>query len=143
MQRFFWDTNHYIYLFEANPLFYPAAAALRRQMLIERHELFTSALTLGEIQVKALRLGNHVLAADLKGRVQASSRIVPFDTSASDAFAYIRSSTGVRGADALHLACAMAVGVDWFITNDMELHNLQLPGIGAITSATLLQQDSL
>ena len=138
VQRFFWDTNQYIYLFEANPAFYPAVAALRRQMILAKHELFTSALILGEIQVKALAAGNHALAADLKRRVQQSSQVLAFDEAASDAFAYIRSATGIKGADALNLSCAMAAGVDWFVTNDIDLHKVRLPGIGAITSASLL-----
>ena len=143
MQRFFWDTNQYIYLFEANPVFYPAVAALRKQMILEKDELLTSALTLGEIQVKALTVGNHVLAADLKRRIQQSSRIIAFDEAASDPFAYIRSATSIKGADALNLSCAMAAGVDWFVTNDLTLHKVRLPGIGAVTSAPLLQAGRL
>jgi len=136
--RFFWDTNHYIYLFEGNPLFGPAVVRLRQRMIVRGDELLTSAMTLGEIQVKALTESRPDLAAELKRRVLATSQIVPFDAAAADAFAYLRTATNVKGADAVHLACAMTAGVEFFITNDTDLHPLKLPGIGQIISAQLL-----
>jgi len=136
--RFFWDTNHYIYLFEGNPLFGPSVVRLRQRMIVRGDELLTSAMTLGEIQVKALNESRPDLAAELKRRVLATSQIVPFDAAAADAFAYLRTATNVKGADAVHLACAMTAGVEFFITNDTDLHPLKLPGIGQIISAQLL-----
>jgi len=133
--RFFWDTNHYIYLLEGDPLFQPAVVRLRQRMLLQKDNLITSALTLGEIQVKALNEGRPQDAADLKRRVTDSSRIVPFDAATADAFAYIRSETKIKGADAIQLACAMTAGVDFFVTNGTQLQKLRLPGIGQITSA--------
>ena len=138
MARFFWDTNHHIYLFEGNALFGPAVVKLRQLMILQGDELLTSAMTLGEIQVKALNESRPDLAADLKRRVLATSQIVPFDTRAGDAFAHLRTTTNVKGADAVHLACAMTAGVDFFITNDTNLHPLKLPGIGQIVSAQLM-----
>jgi predicted nucleic acid-binding protein len=133
--RFFWDTNHYIYLLEGDPIFQPSVVRLRQRMLLQKDDLITSALTLGEIQVKALNESRSQDAADLKKRVIGSSQIVPFDIATADAFAFIRSATKVKGADAIQLACAMTSGVDFFITNDTNLHKLRLPGIGQITSA--------
>ncbi len=92
-------------------------------------------MTLGEIQVKALNESRPDLAAELKRRVLATSEIVPLDRSAADAFAYLRTTTNAKVADAVHLACAMTAGVDFFITNDIDLHPLKIPGIGKITSA--------
>ncbi len=135
MARFFWDTNHYIYLLEGDPIFQPSVVRLRQRMLLQKDDLITSALTLGEIQVKALNESRSQDAADLKKRVIGSSQIVPFDIATADAFAFIRSATKVKGADAIQLACAMTSGVDFFITNDTNLHKLRLPGIGQITSA--------
>ena len=138
MARLFWDTNHYIYLFEGNALFGPAVVKLRQRMILQGDKLLTSSMTLGEIQVKALTDLRPQLAADLKRRVLETSQIVSFDAPAGDAFAHIRTTTNVKGADAVHLACAMTAGVDFFITNDTGLHKLKLLGIGEITSASLL-----
>jgi predicted nucleic acid-binding protein len=136
--RYFWDTNHYIYLLEGDPIFQPAVVRLRQQILSQKDDLITSALTLGEIQVKAINESRSQDAADLKRRVSESSQIVPFDAATADAFAYIRSATKIKGADAIQLACAMTAGVDFFITNDLQLQKLRLPGIGQITSAQLM-----
>jgi predicted nucleic acid-binding protein len=136
--RFFWDTNHYIYLFEGNPLFEEAVVSLRQRILLRRDELLTSALTLGEIQVKALNESKPELAQDLRRRVVESSRILAFDAACGDAFAHVRSTTKVKGPDAIQLACAMTVGVDFFVTNDKDLQKLQLPGIQRIASAQLI-----
>ncbi len=114
---------------------------LRQRMILQGDELLTSALTLGEIQVKALNESRPDLAAELKRRVVATSQIVSFDAPAGDAFAHLRTTTNVKGADAVHLACAMTVGVDFFITNDTDLQPLKIPGIGQITSAELLGGD--
>jgi len=136
--RYFWDTNHYIYLFENDPIFQPAVMRLRQRMLLDRDELLTSAMTLGEIQVKCLKNTQPHLAATFRQRVLATSRIVNFDEATADAFAYIRSATKIKGADAIQLACAMTAGIDFFITNHIQLQTLRLPGIGQITSAQLL-----
>lgn len=138
MARYFWDTNHYIYLFEDDPIFQPAVMRLRQRMLLHRDDLLTSAMTLGEIQVKGLKNEQPQLAATFRQRVLATSQIVNFDAATADAFAYIRSATKIKGADAIQLACAMTAGVDFFITNDLQLQKLRLPGIGQITSAQLM-----
>ena len=135
MARFFWDTNHYIYLFEGDPILQPAIVRLRQRMLQQGDELLTSALTLGEIQVKALNNARPQDAADIKRRVIGVSQIVHLDEAAGDAFAHVRTTTRIKGADAVQLACAMAAGVDYFITNDTDLQKLSLPGINQITSA--------
>jgi predicted nucleic acid-binding protein len=95
-------------------------------------------MTLGEIQVKGLKNEQPQLAATFRQRVLATSQIVNFDAATADAFAYIRSATKIKGADAIQLACAMTAGVDFFITNDLQLQKLRLPGIGQITSAQLM-----
>ena len=111
---------------------------LRQRMILGGDELLTSAMTLGEIQVKSLKESRPELAAELKSRVLESSQIVSFDASAGYAFAFLRAATNVKGADAVHLACAMTAGVDFFIINDTDLHPLKLPGIARVTSAQVV-----
>jgi predicted nucleic acid-binding protein len=52
MSRIFWDTNLFVYLFEENPEFSRAVADLKRRMVERGDDLVTSAMTLGEVQVK-------------------------------------------------------------------------------------------
>jgi predicted nucleic acid-binding protein len=44
----------------------------------------------------------------------------------------LRATHTLRSADAIQLACAAHFGVDLFITNDLQLHKLDVPGIGFI-----------
>ena len=52
MSRVFWDTNLFIYLMEGSGERTRTVVSLRERMLARGDELYTSALTLGEILVK-------------------------------------------------------------------------------------------
>lgn len=129
VSRIFWDTNLFIYLFEAHPQLLEPTRALRGRMLERGDELITSAMTLAEIQVKPRRSGDLALAHQFRDLLKRVSRVVPFDEQASDIFAQIRENPAVKPADAIQLSCAAAVGVELFITHDDKLHRLKVPGI--------------
>lgn len=134
MSKIFWDTNLFIYLFEAHPQFSHPTIELRRKMLKRGDLLITSAMTLGEVQVKPRKQGNVAEAESYRYSISQTASIVSFDTKAADAYALIREQTNVRGADAIQLACASSFGVEIFVTNDLRLHQLSIPGIHFITS---------
>jgi predicted nucleic acid-binding protein len=134
MSRIFWDTNPYIYLFEAHPQFEAPTRALRQRMLQRKDTLLTSAMTLAEVQVKPLRSGNTALAQRLRDLVRQSSDVLPFNESAADIFARLRLNQSIRPADAMQLSTAAAARVELFITNDSSLHKLTVPGIHFICS---------
>jgi len=134
MSKIFWDTNLFIYLFEAHPQFAQPTIELRRKMLKRGDQLITSTMTLGEVQVKPRKTGNTLEADRYKSSISQAASIVSFDTKAADAYAVIRERTNVRGADAIQLACASSIGVEIFVTNDLRLHQLSIPGIHFITS---------
>jgi len=134
MSKLFWDSNPYIYLFDGTSPFHKAAFALRQRM-IERHdELFTSAMTLGEVQTGPRRAGNLILAQQFRDAICQSSRIISFDEAAADIYARLRENPAIKPPDAIQLACASAAGVELFITNDKALHKLTVPGIHFICS---------
>ena len=58
MSRIFWDTNLFIYLFEAYGPMHDRVVRLRQTMLERGDQLATSTLTLGEILVKPWEQGN-------------------------------------------------------------------------------------
>jgi hypothetical protein len=58
----FWDTNLFIYLIEDFGDLSERVVGLRKRMVERGDELYTSALTLGEILIKPLEAGNEVLA---------------------------------------------------------------------------------
>ena len=98
-------------------------------------QLFTSALTLGEILVKPLA----VQRPDLVQRYVALFRhpsitVVPFDLDAASFYARIRQDRSIHRGDAMQLACAAAAGIDLLITNDSRLSQKVIPGINFISS---------
>ena len=134
MSRVFWDTNLFIYLMEGSGERARTVVSLRERMLTRGDELYTSALTLGEILVKPAEAGDTVLLQEYEQTISAGAVIVPFDHFAARAYAAIRKDRGIRPPDAIQLACAVNARVDLFITNDERLNQKVIPGIHFITS---------
>ncbi len=105
-------------------------AAIYRRMTERQDTLLTSAFTLAELLVGSRK------QADLETEKKIidffdSSNVTVLSFGASEAVQYgsIRASTSVSAADAIHLACAAASGVDLFLTNDQAVRKLTVPGI--------------
>jgi predicted nucleic acid-binding protein len=134
LANIFWDTNLFIYLLEDSPGFGAVVHDLRRRMLHRNDRLFTSALTIGEVLVKPLSLGNRVLADRYRAFFAVPQlTVTPFDFDAAEAYAEIRQDRAIQPADAIQLACAAAAEVDLFITNDGRLSKKNIPGIKFIS----------
>jgi predicted nucleic acid-binding protein len=73
-----------------------------------------------------------IVAIDLDAVIRATSEVISFDPQVAWRYASLRGTHNIRNADAIQLACAAHNGVDLFITNDMQLHKLNVPGIGFI-----------
>jgi len=134
LSRVFWDTNLFIYLFEGAGEKADRVAALRSRMLDRRDELLTSTLTIGEILVKPVQAGRMDLARLYEQRIAQVATIVPFDLDAARSYASVRTNTGIKGADAIQIACASAAGANLFITNDERLGGRSFLGIDFIVS---------
>ncbi len=129
MSRVFWDTNLFVYLLEDKGELTDAVVSLRERMVERSDELLTSTLTLGEILVKPVEVGNDTLARRYEQTIIAAATVLSFDRMAAAAFARIRSDRSIAPPDAIQLACASAAGVDIFITNDRRLSRKVVPGI--------------
>lgn len=134
MSRVFWDTNLFIYLFEDNGEFGDRVRALRERMNEREDTLVTSALTLGELQVKPLEVGQPDLAERYRNVVGRAAEVVPFDGAAATIFATLRAQSRLKSPDAIQLACAATARTDLFITNDARLSSLTIPGVQFVTS---------
>jgi uncharacterized protein len=133
VSRVFWDTNLFIYLFEGSPAFGPQVVALRQKMLKRGDELLTSTLTLGEVLVKPMKLGDAILTSEYRRSIPATATLLQFDEKAAILYAKLRCDAALRAPDAIQLACAASFGVDLFVTNDGRLHGKQVDGIQFIT----------
>jgi predicted nucleic acid-binding protein len=134
MSRVFWDTNLFIYLFEGRGPARDRVVELRQRMTDRRDQLFTSALTLGEILVKPVKTGDEVLADRWTRAISAAATVLPFSAEAAPVFARIRAQRSVSPPDAIQLASAATSSIDLFITNDERLSRLVVPGIHFIAS---------
>jgi predicted nucleic acid-binding protein len=134
VSRIFWDTNLFIYLIEDFGDLSERVVGLRKRMVERGDELYTSALTLGEILIKPLEAGNEVLARRYESALLQGAVIVPFDVEPARLYASIRKDRTIRPPDAIQLACASHARVDLFITNDERLSMKSIPHIHFVSS---------
>ncbi|MDE0442097.1 MAG: type II toxin-antitoxin system VapC family toxin [Gammaproteobacteria bacterium] len=130
----FWDTNLFVYLLEDKGELTERVVALRQRMVERSDELLTSTLTLSEILVRPVEVGDETLARRYEQSITAAATVLPFDRAAAAAFAGIRRDRSIAPPDAIRLACASVAGVDMFITNDHRLSRQIVPGIHFIQS---------
>ena len=136
MSRVFWDSNLFIYLFEQHPIYSVGVKSLLARMEARGDQLFTSALSVGEVLAKPYQLADTARCARYEKAMQQAAVILTFDLPAARQFAKLRgqSALRVRPPDAMQLACAGTAGMDLFLTNDVRLHSMQVDGIQFITS---------
>lgn len=133
MSRIFFDTNVFIYMFEGIEPNRSRMLEIRRRMLERGDRIVTSAMTLGELLVKPTKLGQVSLIEQYDRAIRSTADVISFDAQVAWRFASLRATHNLRCADAIQLASAAHFGVDLFITNDKQLHKLDVPGIGFIT----------
>jgi len=132
MRRIFFDTNLFIYMFEGQEPYRSRMIQIRRRMLERGDRLVTSAMTLGEVLVRPTKLAQTSLIEQYDHAIRSTSEIIAFDAQIAWRYASLRATHTLRSADAIQLACAAQFGVDLFVTNDKDLHTLDVPGIGFI-----------
>ena len=134
MSRVFWDTNLFIYLIEDYGDLSERAVTLRKRMLSRSDQLYTSALTLGEVLVKPAEVGSEHLRQKYEAAIVTGSIVIPFSVETARIYASIRRDRDIRPPDAIQLACAAHARVDLFVTNDERLSEKTIPGIQFVTS---------
>ena len=138
MSRIFWDSMLFAYLLDNHPIFGSRVLEILRRSVERGDTLFSSFLALGEILAGAKKSPdpNKRLAVQ-QAIPNMGFQFLPFDAGAVAPFSNIRSSTKVKTADAIHLACAASAGVDLFLTGDKQLVKLNIPGIQFIVDFNL------
>jgi len=132
MSKVFFDTNVFIYLLEDYEPFSSMVDAIWRRMIQRRDQLVTSSMTLGELLIKPSKWGQTSLVEEYDRAVRSRAQVLNFDPFVARRYATLRATHNLRNADAIQLSCAAQFGVDLFITNDKQLHKLNIPGIGFI-----------
>ena len=118
------DTALFIYLIEEHPRFLAPVRALFERADKGEIEIVTSALTLLEVLVVPLRMGDHRLAAQYDALLTRSRgvRIIDLSRDHLRTAARLRAQHGaLRTPDALQLAAAISAGCGSFVTNDRRM----------------------
>jgi predicted nucleic acid-binding protein len=135
MSRVFFDTNLFIYMLEDKSGRSARVRWILERMSARKDELLTSTLTLAEVLVKPLSLGDIALAERYEKLLSGPGvSVLPFDRSCSRIYAQLRQDKTLKAPDVVQLACASSARCDLFITNDERLTAKIVPGIQFIAS---------
>jgi len=135
LSRIFLDTNLFIYFYEDCGERTQQTQELFARMNARKDEIYTSALTLGELLVKPAEKGNERLARLYESQLGPPAiTIIPFDRACASNFARIRQDRSIKAGDAIQLACAAQARCDLFLTNDDRLSRKIIAGIQFIAS---------
>ncbi|HTP95154.1 MAG TPA: type II toxin-antitoxin system VapC family toxin [Burkholderiales bacterium] len=134
MSKVFFDTNLFIYLLEDYGNLSKRVESLWQNMTVRKDALYTSTFTLAEVLVKPTGSGDVTGMTRFERLLAAAATLIAFDEKAARMYATIRQDRSISPPDAIQLACAAAVGMDLFITNDQRLSRKVVPGIHFITS---------
>jgi predicted nucleic acid-binding protein len=133
VSRIFWDTNLFIYLLEGSGELFDHTHRVLARMATRKDELITSTLTIGELLVKPLELGQTDMAVRYERFLSSPGvQVVSFDRDAARIFARIRRDRSIKPPDAMQLSCAATAGVKLFITNDGPLSQKTVPEVDFI-----------
>ncbi len=125
------DTVPFVYFLERHPDFFRPAQSLFDQIEEGRIEAFASTLVLTELLAPAFRENAPIQAQDAYRLLTHFPNLTFIDLTPPIAFeaARLRGDSSLRTPDALHLATALELEADWFVTNDKafsKLKNLSL-----------------
>lgn len=130
MSRIFWDTMLLVYLLEDHPAYVARVRSLLSRAHRRRDALFTSYLALGEIMAGVEKSTNPRAADSVRDALsEMGFSFLPFDAGAVSPFSRLRARKRLKAPDAIHLACAASAGIDLYLTGDMQLLQLDVPGI--------------
>jgi predicted nucleic acid-binding protein len=121
------DTAIFIYHFEENPTYLPLTRELLSSIEMGERKGVTSAITLMEIIVKPLALGQIDVARKYEAMLVnfPNLDIVDLDRDVIRQAARLRAEYRIRPPDALQAGASLLYGAEVFITNDGLLKRLQ------------------
>jgi predicted nucleic acid-binding protein len=121
------DTAIFIYHFEENPTYLPLTRELLSSIEMGERKGVTSAITLMEIIVKPLALGQIDVARKYEAMLVnfPNLDIVDLDRDVIRQAARLRAEYRIRPPGALQVSASLLYGADVFITNDGLLKRLQ------------------
>lgn len=122
------DANILIYAIETQSPFSGAASTVVRQAPLHGHETLVSELALLEVlSMPGISDAEAELAWD--NLAASVTSVCTVSRTVLRGAAKLRRTYGLRTPDALHIASALEAKADFFVTNDRQLWNIQLPDL--------------
>lgn len=121
------DTAPLIYFIEKNSLYYSRVQPFF-SLVAQRHfQVVTSVITVVEVLVYPLRMGNLELAQQYRDILsnQAELSVLPVTETIAEQAAQLRATYNLRTPDAIQLATALNQKAFFFLTNDNRLPQLE------------------
>jgi predicted nucleic acid-binding protein len=133
------DTAVFIYFIERHPRYLPVIEPLFEAADRGKRTLVTSAVTLLEVLVKPLRVGDAKLAARYEAILTNSRGVQLLDISRDllRVAAQLRATLSVKTPDAIQIAAAKNAGCAAFVTNDLRLP--AIPGLRIVELQGFIQ----
>jgi predicted nucleic acid-binding protein len=132
------DTAPLIYLIEEHPVYLPGVRPFFEAAHRREFRIVTSILSLTEVLVHPMRLGDHALVSQYRRILLQADQItvVPVSEIVAEEAAQLRARHSLRTPDAIHLATALRSGASSFLTNDRQMP--KLPGLNLLVLDQLM-----
>lgn len=121
VKRLAFDTAPLIYLVEKHPIYHDFVYALMQPVASGHIAAYASLLALVEVLFIPIKQENHLLIAEYEQVLSTSRgfRMVGINTAIAKQTVELRVKYNLKTPDALHLATAIAMKCDAFVTNDL------------------------
>lgn len=125
------DTAPVIYLIEENPRYLPHLRAFFDAVDQGHLRVVTSILTLVEVLIHPLRLGNSQLADEYRRILLHANNVetLPVTGPIAEEAARLRAKRNLRIPDSIQIATAITAGATSFLTNDTHLQGQLIPNV--------------
>ena len=126
-QRVYLDTNIFIYFLDRHPCYFDAVAALFRASFDQAFFATTGDVAVAEVMGGPYRHDDPALAASFKRFFVERNllTVVAHEREVFDAAAMLVAKKRMKFIDALHVATAISVGCQFFITNDVGIASFE------------------
>jgi predicted nucleic acid-binding protein len=120
------DSAPLIYFIEQNPIYIEMVRLFFRALDRSEFEVITSVVTLSEVLVYPLRIGNTSLAQQYRDILFDTPGLttVEVNLGIAETAAELRAVYNLRTPDAIEMATAIRFGASSFLTNDARLPSL-------------------
>ncbi len=121
------DTMLFVYHFEGNEEFGPAAGRILKAAEEGRVRLVTSVLSLLEVLVIPKRYRHQELCRRYREFFESfpNLRLLSVDSEIAEIASGLRADHELRTPDSIHVATAIHAGVDAFVTQDLRLKKIR------------------